>query len=388
MRLLRLIASIDPKSGGPAEAALSLDRELKALGHILMTVTLDPADAPFITNYPLAVTALGPTRFNHGYSRRLLQWLGAHASSYDAVIIDGIWQFPTWAARLVLKRRKIPYFVFSHGMLDPWFNRTYRAKYIKKLIYWTLLERRNLAASAALVFTCEEERLLARHSFPGMPPQAIVTSFGTRTPPSDDDGALKERFYEAYPHLRHKRLFLFLSRINRKKGCDLLLEAFSRVAKDHPGLHLVMAGPDNAGWSKELRKTYDALEREGRVTWPGMLTGDMKWGAFHAAEVFCLPSHQENFGIVVAEALGCGTPVLISNKVNIWRETLDSGAAIVNDDSVPGTVASLETWLGLTDQERDAMRTASLACFTEKYNVVSAAADLSTKIERHLAQCA
>lgn len=140
---------------------------------------------------------------------------------------------------------------------------------------------------------------------------------GTATPAGDSQ-AQRQIFLDHFPQLDNKRLLLFLSRIHVKKGCDLLIEAFAEVASDD-SLHLVIAGPDQIGWQADLQKQAKQLGIEQKITWTGMLSGDLKWGAFHATEAFLLPSHQENFGFVVAEALACEVPVLISNKVNIWQ---------------------------------------------------------------------
>src|SRR5262249_60464072 len=100
----------------------------------------------------------------------------------------------------------------------------------------------------------------------------------------------------------------------------MMIEPLAGVAAEEPRLHLLMAGPDQTGWVRQLKTRAEALDVADRITWPGMLQGDAKWGAFYCSEAFMLPSHQENFGISVAEAIGCGLPVLISDKVNIWRE--------------------------------------------------------------------
>jgi glycosyltransferase involved in cell wall biosynthesis len=105
--------------------------------------------------------------------------------------------------------------------------------------------------------------------------------------------------------------------MHEKKGCRELLEAFRQVltaANASQDLHLVMAGPADSAYGRQLKEAVIRLGLADRVTWTGMLSGDLKWGAFHAAEAFILPSHQENFGIAVAEALACGVPVLISEQ--------------------------------------------------------------------------
>jgi len=200
-------------------------------------------------------------------------------------------------------------------------------------------------------------------------------SIGTSIP-AGDPAAQREAFFAAYPHLRGKRLLLFLSRIHVKKGCDLLIEAFARVAASDPSLHLVMAGPDQTGWQAELEVQAQRLGIGDRITWPGMLSGNLKWGAFHAADVFVLPSHQENFGVAVAEALACGLPVLISNKVNIWREIEADCAGLVAPDTIGGTTHLLRTWLALPKAEQQAMRRQTQATFLCRFEITNSAQGL------------
>ena len=104
--------------------------------------------------------------------------------------------------------------------------------------------------------------------------------------------------------------------------------------------------------------------------------GDLKWGAYRVAEVFMLPSHQENFGIVVAEALACGVPVLISDKVNIWREIRSAGAGLVAEDNLEGTLSLLQTWLDISDQKRQQMRRDAQVCFESNFEMSAAAGRL------------
>lgn len=163
--------------------------------------------------------------------------------------------------------------------------------------------------------------------------------------------------------------FLFLSRLHQKKGCDLLVEAFAALAAQYVDYDLVVAGPDQVGIRNSLAARATDLGIAHRIHWPGMLQGDAKWGAFRAAYAFILPSHQENFGIVVAEALGCGTPVLITNKVNIWREVEQSGSGLVESDDLAGVKRLMSRFLALSNVQRQQMRDAARACFENRYDV-------------------
>uniref|UniRef100_UPI003F492749 glycosyltransferase n=1 Tax=Cupriavidus yeoncheonensis TaxID=1462994 RepID=UPI003F492749 len=378
MKLLQLLPSLDPQQGGTTECVQQMSRRLAVLGHHVELVTLDAPDAPWLQDAGPAVHALGPSRGGYRYAPRLLPWLRANAARFDAVIVNGLWQYHGFAAWMALRGSGVPYYVFPHGMLDPWFRTRHPLKHLKKWLYWPWAEYRVLRDARTVMFTAEEERLRARESFWLYRVREAVVNFGTARPPLDD-GTLREAFLAAHPELRGKRLLLFLGRIHPKKGCDLLIEAFARVAGAEPALHLVMAGPDSSGaaqWLPTLRARAEALGVAARVSWPGMLRDDMKWGAFHASDAFVLPSHQENFGIAVAEALGCGVPALVSTRVNIWRELVRNGAGMSAIDTVDGTESMLRRWLATEPAERERMRARARVAFARHFTVEAMAADV------------
>jgi glycosyltransferase involved in cell wall biosynthesis len=368
MNLLHVIPSVDPQGGGPIEGVRQLSSQMRQQGHCVEIVSLDCPDSGFLQDYTLKVHALGPSRLGYRYNKRIVPWMRAHASRYDAVIVNGLWQYSSFATWRALAGGPTPYYVFAHGMLDPWFKRTYPLKHLKKWLYWPWAEYRVLRDAQAVVFTCEEERLLARESFSLYRCNEAVTAYGTAAPPPDA-AALSEQFLRAYPSLQGKRLLLFLGRIHKKKGCDLLIDAFAAVAARDPRLNLVMAGPDQDGWSAELQQRARQSGIGDRISWPGMLHGDLKWGAFYSSEVFVLPSHQENFGIAVAEALACGKPVLISNKVNIWREIEADKAGLVAADTLSGTVDSLVRWLAMPPEAIAEMAVSARRCFANRFAI-------------------
>src|SRR5207253_1199444 len=182
--------------------------------------------------------------------RNLSAWLRERGGGYDRVIVHGIWQHLSFAVWQRYAGSPIPYYVFPHGMLDPWFKKRYPLKHIKKWLYWPWAEYRVLRDAAAVVFTCEEERLLARKSFWLYKAKERVVAYGTADPVFR--ASQREDFLAKFPVLRGKQYLLFLSRIHRKKGCDLLLEAFAAVFKRDSELHLVMAGPDSTNWRPQL----------------------------------------------------------------------------------------------------------------------------------------
>ena len=370
MRILDLISSVNPEGGGPIEVLKQTAAVAARRGVTVEVATLDAPEATWLRDFPLPVHAFGPAQWKYSYAPRLLRWLRTHAQRYDAVVVHGLWQYHGFAARQALRRTSTPYYVFTHGMLDPWFRRTYPLKHLKKWLYWPWADYRVLRDAEAVLFTTEEERLLARQSFSLYRCHESVIGYGTAAP-SSDAGQQREAFYAAFPALRDTRNLLFLSRLHPKKGCDMLLSAFARAAHRDPQLRLVMAGPDQIGWQRTLVAQAEALGIAERVAWTGMLAGDLKWGAYRAADAFVLPSHQENFGVVVAEALACGVPVLTSDKVNIWREVQEAGAGLVAADDDAGTERLLDEWLALSSTERLAMRTAAVAAFRKHFEIES-----------------
>lgn len=368
MRLLQIIGCLDPSRGGPQESIKQFTLTLKELGHHSVTVTLDEPNAPWLEEYPGTVHALGPSIGKYRFNYRLVRWLLENARHYDAVIVRGIWQYQSLATWIVSRKTSFPYFVFVHGALDPWFKKAYPLKHLKKWLYWPWGEYRVLRDATGVLFTSAEEKALASKSFGLYQANEIVIAYGTSKPQGDPDYQ-KQIFLEAFPNLRGKRYILLLSRLHPKKGVDILIEAFSEIVEQYPDLHLVVAGPDEDGMQAKLNQRATQLGIAQHIVWTGMLKGDSKWGAFHAAEVFMLPSHSENFGIVVVEALACGLPVLITDKVNIWREIESDNAGIVGFDTKDSIRGLLEKWLRLHPDEKNKMTKNARHCFLSRFEI-------------------
>jgi glycosyltransferase involved in cell wall biosynthesis len=383
MKILNVLRSIDPTSGGPMEALRHYGARIRTMGHESEVLSLDEASAPFVSEYPLPVTAIGPSLGGYGYNAQLAGWFERNLCRFDAIIVHGLWQYHAFGTWRALRGSSVPYFVFPHGMLDPWFKTRYPWKHLKKCLYWPWADYRLLRDARVVLFTSEEERRAAHESFGKYRAREAVVDFGTSDPPSDE-GELSATFLAKFPQLRDRRLLLFLGRIHEKKGVDLLIDALARVASLDAELHLVIAGPDQTNWMPSLQAKATRLGIEQRVVFPGMLQGQLKWGAFYASDAFVLPSHQENFGVAVAEALGCGLPVLISDKVNIWREVQSDGAGLVGSDTVDGTEHNLRRWLSLDSFARDSMRKAARACFERRFTADATARSLLAVLQEHV----
>lgn len=382
-RVLHVVPSLDPRMGGVAEAVVQLAHHLAPLGCVSEVVTLDTDEGPVPERIRAIVHRVGPGRGFYGLSPRLVSWIRANRARFDAVIVHGIWQFHSFAAWTGVVGTRTPLFVFPHGMLDPWFERTYPAKHLKKRVYWALLERWVFDRANGVLFTCEEELELARRPFLTPRHRLAVNGFGIDSVPADIDPARAiDAFRNAYPDTQGKRVLLFLSRIHEKKGCDLLIDAYADVAARDPSLLLVMAGPGETSLVAALKQQAQARGVADRILWPGMLSGELKWGALAAAEVFVLPSHQENFGIAVVEALASRTPVLITNRINIWREIEASGGGWICSDTQDSVRDLLARWVfDTTPEQRDAMRASAFETFSTHFRIEAAARALLAHVQ-------
>ncbi len=381
MKVLHIISSVAPETGGVTQGLLTLQAMLRDRvdGHVL---SLDAPDAAFLADFPLPIHALGSgdkgDRRNafarhYGYSPRAVPWLQDHLGDYDAAVVHGLWNYATYAAARVLPKAVTPYFVFTHGMMDPWFRRTYPLKHIAKQGFWWFNEGRLLAGARAVLFTTEEERQLARGVFWGHAGyREEVVGFGTNEPPAPT-AEQPTAFRLACPQVHGHSYLLFLGRLHPKKGCDMLLGAFADVATRAQDLHLVIAGPDQLGLQAELQGLSASLGLTGRVHFPGALFGDAKWGAIRGAEAFVLPSHQENFGIVVAEAMACNTPVLTTDKVNLWREVAACRGGLIESDTQTGISRLLARWLAMSEDDRAAMKRAARIGFEAHFRMQATA---------------
>jgi glycosyltransferase involved in cell wall biosynthesis len=381
MRILHVIPSIDPSYGGPVEGIRQFCNIYHSGGHQVEIATMDSPEAVEGISFPARVIALGPGWGIYRYSFHAIPWLKANRARFDIVVVNCLWQYNAVAAHRALAGTGIPYIVFAHGMLDPYFKNRFPLKHFKKVLYWRGVLQKILQDAHSVCFTCEDEKILARQSFSHYKANETVVPYGTFGPDAAMDNAAED-FLAQWPHLRGKRVALTLGRVHPKKALDVLIQAFGETLAKDSAWHLVIAGPDEIGWRRDLEKLATDLGISDRITWTGMLKGKLKWGAFMASEIFALPSHQENFGIVVAEALSCSLPVILSKKVNIWREIVNCGAGFANEDTVEGTKASLRLWSALDSAEMSAMRTQSKKCFDEFFNFTVTSRKLLDIVER------
>lgn len=379
MRILRVISSMDPVHGGPCQGIRNIVPALSALGVHNEVLSFDAPDAAFLGQDPFPIHAIGPARTPYAYCPALRPWLLKNFERFDVVIAHGLWlhnNAGTWGALKQYRRQTGqpgPRFcVMPHGMLDPYFQRApeRRWKALRNTLAWTLFEGAAIHGADAILFTCAQELLLAREPFsPYHPKRELDVGYGIQAPPARHDG-MAAAFAARCPTLGGKPYLLFLSRVHEKKGTDLLLGAYLALRREGADLPaLVIAGP---GLDSEHGRALQAMAAgQPDVHFPGMLRGDEKWGALYGCEAFVLPSHQENFGISVVEAMACGRPVLISNQVNIWRECEAGG--LVEDDDEAGVLRLLTRWRALSPTERTARGAAAHAVYRHNFEADEAA---------------
>ncbi len=402
MRLLHITASMDPKLGGVCQAVTTIIKGLETYPNVQNeVVSFDNPDASFIKEKTYPVHALGSGKGPWFYNPFYISWLVQNLSNFDTVILHGLWNYQGYglvkALRLLKHSDKkknasfiTKFFVMPHGMLDPYFQKASgrKLKAVRNWLYWKVIERKVVNQADGLLFTCEAELQLSQKTFtPYHPVKELVVGLGVEEPPLYTT-SMREAFLSKCSDLNNQPYLLFISRIHEKKGADLLIDAYVEtylpqdfndpanqqdavLTKQKLTSKLVVAGPGlETPYGQKIKGSALRLQQpETTVFFPGMLTGDAKWGAFYGCEAFVLPSHQENFGIAVVEALACGKPVLISNQVNIWAEIASSKAGIIADDTAAGTEQLMESWNKLSKEQKIEMGKNARKCYEKHFAV-------------------
>jgi glycosyltransferase involved in cell wall biosynthesis len=380
IKILHVMPTIDPRYGGPVEGVMRSAEIWARHGHVRHIVSFDAPTEEWISTSSVKVFPLGIRRhwyrklqnsiplMRYGYTPKLNAWLRRHAEDYDAIVINGLWHYASLGTWFALRKSSVPYFVFPHGMLDPWSVNKFPIKGIMKKLFWYLFERRVLRDAKNTLYTCKSEMDLAKIKYYPYSARDYVIGYGTSDVPAQTESQL-EAFFSLAPAARGRKLILFLSRIHEKKGIDLLLKAFSNICEEFSEFDLVIAGPDQSELKPTLVELAKQLQIVSRVHWPGMLLNDAKWGAFRCADFFVLPSHQENFGIAIVEAMAAQLPVLISDRVNICREIEEADAGIIVSVTVEAVEEGLRRMCALNSQMRIEKGARARALFLERFNL-------------------
>lgn len=327
MRIAHVTGSISRVGAGVSKVVRDLAEAQTSNGDTIHIFTLldyfthiDQPNQKDITVSAFPVT-LSP-RF--GYSRSLQKALSEHAGSVDIIHMHGLWMYPNWAAGNVARKSATPYIISPHGMLD---FRSLRLKKWKKQIARFAYEDKNFKYAACL-HACSEMEADHIRNFGYTGPIAIIPSgvalSELQHPPSITPS--KKISFQNCPPLSNKKIILYLSRLHEQKGLHFLLEAWQSIYRNFPDWYLVIAGDGEPAYVADLQKKVRETGLADSVTLKGPVHGDDKWDLMKKADIFVLPSYSENFGLVVAEALACGVPVITTKGVP-WAdlETEDCG---------------------------------------------------------------
>lgn len=377
IRILHVIASLSERTGGPAKAAFDMARAVAKRDHRVAIYTTDRAVEPDGTirlNEPVERDGVEIRVFREHFPRTfatslpLMRALASAIPQADVVHLHSLYLFHVWAAARLCRRHGVPYLLRPHGTLDPYLWQRHRWR---KRALELLFQDRVIRGAAALHYTAEEEMALATPYVHGAKGVVIPNGLDLADYPEVPPGRLRAH----YPEIGDRRIVLFLGRLNFKKGLDLLVPAFARALQRHPDLHLVIAGPDDGMRGRTERWVDDAGIR-ARTTFTGMLKHTPKLEALRDSLLFVLPSYSENFGIAVVEAMACGVPVAITDKVNIWREVAAARAGVVG----PATIDSVADQISQIAAEPDpaAMGRRGRALVQAKYSWDKIACDLET----------
>jgi len=212
-------------------------------------------------------------------------------------------------------------------MLDPY---SLSVKRWRKAFYLHAIESRNISSAQRLIYTTAEEGRLAATQFLSLPKGTVIPLGGDA--PAESSASLASAFIDRFPKARGRRQLLFLGRLHFKKGLDRVLTVLSAIIRVFPDVLLTIVGDGAPEFEAMLKKTIRKMGLENSVMMTGRLDGVAKWGAYASAELFLLPSRQENFAITIAEAMHMGVPVVVSHNVNTWPYVQEANAGFVLDE--------------------------------------------------------
>jgi glycosyltransferase involved in cell wall biosynthesis len=332
-RILHVIPAVAPRYGGPSAAAIGMCRALEAAGVSTVIATTD-ADGPGRLDVPIGAlrdwrgvdTIFFRRTLGEGlkWSASLASWLRGHVRGFDAAHIHAVFSHSSIAAGQACRQAEVPYLVRPLGTLDPW---SLARKRIRKQLMLRWGVRRLLSGAAAIHYTSAEEMRLAQAGFRQLPPGVVV-------PIGVDDAVFAGSGDEVRPAVVSSSPYvLSVSRLEAKKGLELLIRAFHLASAqgEAAAWRLVIAGDGDAAYVSELKDVAASGDARNRIQFAGWVAGEEKIRLFRAASLFALASHQENFGISIAEAMASAVPVIVTPGVNLAPSIAAAGAGwIVN----------------------------------------------------------
>jgi glycosyltransferase involved in cell wall biosynthesis len=347
MKVLHVIPSVSPSDGGPSFAMPLIAEALSRAGISVDVVTTDGNASTGTPNAPLyhPETRNGVNYFHfrrqsefYKVSWALTRWLSRNVAAYDLVHVHALFSYSSGSAAYQAFSNRIPYVVRPLGVLNRW-GMANRRRLVKRLSF-NLIEKRILRNAAAIHYTSRQEKIEAEEA--GVETPSVIIPLGIDL---SEFGQLPdpELFYARFPKTAGRKLVLFLSRLDPKKGLDLLLPAFAEVHRQDAAALLVIAGGGDEGFIAELKQLAKDLKIDEQILWAGFLSGQEKLAALAAASVFTLPSYSENFGIAAVEALAAGLPCVISDQVGIAPDVVEFDAGLVVPCRASELAAALQT---------------------------------------------
>lgn len=359
MRIVHVVSTLAPASGGPTSVIRDLATAQARVGHAVTVCTTDRGNPAREKLTPEYFGRLFPPGVNLHvfpvqcapllYSTGMARWLRGELMGFDIVHVHGLYRFPPTFAAWEARNQGVPYMIIAHGALDPYLYTRSTTGWLRlKRLYERWFDLPNLHAAGAIHFTAEEER--ARAAFLGLRAPTFVVPNGLDWSHYRDlpiRGAVRIRW-----GLGDAPVVLFLGRLHFKKGLDLLIPAFDALRKRIADVQLVIAGPENDAYGQQVRGWVRERGLDAAVHFVGPLHGADVIQAYVDADVFVLPSYTENFGMTVVEALACELPVVISNQVNIHAEVSGAGAGLVTRCDAVEVAQALEVLLNDPNRRR------------------------------------
>ncbi|MFM6354451.1 MAG: hormogonium polysaccharide biosynthesis glycosyltransferase HpsP [Planktothrix sp.] len=351
MKILQIIPSISLVYGGPSQMVRGLSTALAKLGIDVTILTTNangdsgqapldvPLDQPVNENgYQVRYFPCSPFR-RYKFSLDLLNWLKTHASEYDLAHIHALFSPVSSAAATVARSQKLPYILRPLGTLDP--ADLNKKKQLKKL-YAALLERPNIAGASAIHFTSHEEARISERF--GVKTNDLIIPLGVTLPELTKTPEAILSHLEIQPNVP---IILFLSRIEPKKGLDILIPALEKVLATGLNFQFILAGsnPQDPEYETKIKQQIQSSALAEKTIISGFVTGEIKTALLTKADLFVLPSYYENFGIAVAEAMAVGTPVIISKGIYIWEDVETAEAGWVGNGTIDEISSLIETAL-------------------------------------------
>lgn len=347
MKILQIVPSISLIYGGPSQMVLGLAPALVKEGVKVTILTTDSngdngqKSLDVLLNRPIQKDGYEIIYFRcspfrrYKFSLDLLNWLKQHAREYDLAHIHALFSPVSSFAARICRQEKLPYILRPLGTLDP--ADLHKKKQLKQ-VYAALLERPNLAGAAAIHFTSNQEAKVSERF--GVKTHDLVLPLGVIPPQQQSHNNLLEKF--KIP--QNISLLLFMSRIDPKKGFDLLIPALEKLLSQGLKFHFILAGtnPQDPSYEEGIQKQIQNSLLHSHTTITGFVTGELKSALLQIADLFVLPSYYENFGIAVAEAMVAGKPVVISDGVHIWHEIHNSKSGWVTKTEVESLTNALK----------------------------------------------